>query len=59
MTYEEIKTNPEVLALLKKGNSNLGVLGYTDHSIAHCTLVAERASHILKQLGYPEHCGYV
>ena len=55
MTYEEIKTNPEVLALLKKGNSNLGVLGYTDHSIAHCTLVAERASHILKQLGYPEH----
>ena len=55
MTYEEIKKNPEVLALLKKGNENLGVLGFTDHSIAHCVLVADRAAHILKVLGYSEH----
>ncbi len=55
MTYEEIKNNPEVLALLEKGNQNLGVLGFTDHSIAHCTLVAERAANILKSLGYAEH----
>lgn len=55
MTYEEIKQNPEVLALLKKGNENLGVLGYTDHSIAHCVLVADRAAHILKVLGFSEH----
>ena len=55
MTYEEIKKNPEVLALLEKGNQNLGVLGFTDHSLAHCVLVAERAAHILKTLGYSEH----
>ena len=55
MTYEEIKKNPEVLALLKKGNENLGVMGFTDHSIAHCVLVAERAAQILRQLGYSEH----
>ncbi len=55
MTYEEIKKNPEVLALLKKGNDNLGVLGFTDHSLAHCVLVADRAAHILKALGYSEH----
>ena len=55
MTYEEIKKNPEVAALLKKGNENLGVMGFTDHSIAHCTLVAERAGQILKLLGYSEH----
>ena len=55
MTYEEIRKNPEVLALLEKGNENLGVMGYTDHSIAHCVLVAERAAHILKVLGYSEH----
>lgn len=55
MTYETIKKNPEVRALLEKGNENLGVLGFTDHSIAHCVLVAERAAHILKVLGYSEH----
>lgn len=55
MTYEEIRKNPEVLALLKKGNDNLGVLGFTDHSLAHCVLVADRAAHILKALGYSEH----
>lgn len=55
MTYEEMKKNPEVCALLEKGNQNLGVLGYTDHSMGHCVLVAERAASILKALGYGEH----
>ena len=50
--YEEIKQNPEVLAYLKKADDNLQVLGYTDHSAAHTTLVAERAAKILKALGY-------
>ena len=27
MTYQEIRKNEEVLAFLKKGNDNLGVLG--------------------------------
>ena len=54
MTYEEIKNHPEVVALLEKGNHDLGVLGYTDHSMAHCALVAERAAYILRKLGYSE-----
>ena len=54
MTYQEIKKNEEVRAYLKKGNDNLGVLGYTDHSEAHCAVVAERAGLILKKLEYPE-----
>ncbi len=55
MTYEEIKKNEEVLALIKKGNANLHVLGFTDHSEAHTSLVAERAAMILKEFGYSEH----
>lgn len=55
MTYGYILHHPEVLALLDRGNHDLGVLGYTDHSRAHCALVAERAGYILRQLGYPEH----
>lgn len=54
MTYEEIKNNAEVAALLEFGNRNLGVLGFTDHSAAHCELVAERAAYILRKLGYSE-----
>ena len=55
MTYEEIKKHPEVVALLERGDYNLGVLGFTDHSMAHCVLVAERAAYILRKLGYSEH----
>lgn len=54
MTYKEIKNNEEVLALIKKGNANLDVLGYTDHSQAHTALVAENASRILRVFGYSE-----
>ena len=55
MTYEEIKKHPEVVALLERGDYNLGVLGFTDHSMAHCVLVAERAAYILRKLGYSDH----
>ena len=55
ITYQEIRENEEVQAYLKKGNENLGVLGYTDHSAVHCTLVAEEAGRILRELGYSEH----
>jgi metal-dependent HD superfamily phosphatase/phosphodiesterase len=54
MTYESIRNHPEVLALLAKGDHDLGVLGYTDHSTAHTALVADRAAYILRRLGYSE-----
>ena len=52
MKYKDITENEEVLALIAKGNENLGVLGYTDHSEVHAALVAERAANILEILGY-------
>ncbi len=55
MTYREILKNEEVNAYIKKGNANLDVLGFTDHSQAHSALVAERAAEILQKLGYGEH----
>ena len=55
MTYKEIRSNEEVNALLQKGNQNLGLLGFTDHSQAHCVRVADTAGHILKKFGYDAH----
>ena len=54
MISDNIRKHPEVLALLERGNYNLGVMGFTDHSMAHCALVADRAAYILKALGYSE-----
>lgn len=54
MLYEQIKNNEEIRALIKKGNDNLGILGYTDHSEAHTALVAEHAAKILAEFGYGE-----
>ena len=55
MTYKDIQKNEVVNAYIQKGNDNLGVLGYTDHSSGHSSLVAERAASILTELGYDEH----
>ena len=54
MYYEKVKNHPEVQALLARGDHDLGVLGFTDHSMAHCALVADRAAYILRKLGYSE-----
>lgn len=54
MIYQEIRKNEEVKELIKKGNANLYVLGFTDHSEAHTSLVAERAAMILEKFGYSE-----
>lgn len=55
MDFKHIKENKEVQAFLRKADANLGVIGYTDHSAKHCTLVAERAGRILKKFEYGEH----
>lgn len=52
--YKEIRNNEEILAYIRKGNANLQVLGFTDHSIAHSGLVADRAAYILSEMGYSE-----
>ncbi len=55
MNFKDIRNHPEVCALLERGNQNLGVLGFTDHSEAHCLLVAERAAYVLRKLNFDEH----
>lgn len=53
MKYQDIRKSQEICEWIKKGDENLGILGFTDHSRAHCTVVAEQAERILKKLGYP------
>lgn len=54
MTFEQIKNNPAVRTYVKSADESLAVLGFTEHSFAHVTTVAEKAGYILDTMGYPE-----
>ncbi len=53
MTYEQIRRDPAVNVYIAQADATLAALGYTEHSFAHVTQVAELAGEILQTLGYP------
>lgn len=55
VTFEEIKKNPRLRTFITAADKSLEKLGYTEHSFAHVTKVAEKAGEILEVLGYDEH----
>ena len=55
ITLEAIKQNAAVRTYIEKADEVLRALGYTEHSFAHVTKVAEVAGELLKKLGYDEH----
>lgn len=54
MTYEEIKKDEAVRVYIAQADQTLAALGFTEHSFAHVTKVAQTAGYILESLGYPE-----
>ena len=54
MTYNEIKKNKAIHNYIKAADESLASLGFTEHSFAHVTAVAEKAGYILDTLGYSE-----
>ena len=54
LTYEEIVKNESIKTYIRKADESLVALGYTEHSFAHVTRVANTAGNILTTLGYPE-----
>lgn len=55
LTFEEIKHNPTINQYIKKADESLISLGFTEHSFAHVTKVAETSAYILKTLEFDEH----
>ena len=55
MTYEEVKSNKTINTYIQRADESLVALGYTEHSFAHVTKVAETAGYILETLAYPAH----
>ncbi|MGE4213490.1 MAG: HD domain-containing protein [Anaerotignaceae bacterium] len=54
LTYEEIRSNEAINTYIRKADESLVALGFTEHSFAHVTRVAETARYILQTLGYPQ-----
>lgn len=54
MTYQHIKQNPAIKVYIAQADASLRALGFTEHSFAHVTAVAETAAYLLETLGYPE-----
>lgn len=54
MTYNEIRKNNDIRNYIKAADSSLAALGFTEHSFAHVTAVAEKAGYILQTIGYSE-----
>ena len=54
ITYEQIKNNEAIKTYIQSADEALKELGFTEHSFAHVTYVAEKAAYILETLGYPE-----
>jgi len=55
MTFQEIARNENVRTYIQRADESLVALGYTEHSFAHVTHVAQMAGNILSTLGYDEH----
>ncbi len=54
VSLADVQAHPMVKTFIEFGNQHLGVMGYTEHSFRHATLVANIASNILARLGHPE-----
>jgi len=52
LTFEAIRNNEEIRAYIEKGNANLGVMGFTEHYLAHAMKASQTASGILAELGF-------
>ena len=54
MTYDEVKKDKAVRVYIAQADASMEALGFTEHSFAHVSRVAEIAGDILSSLNYPE-----
>ena len=52
LTFAQLKTNETIRTYIQRADESLVALGFTEHSFAHVTLVAEMAGYIMDTLGY-------
>ncbi len=51
LTFNKISKNADVLTMLKELDTQLGIIGYTEHGVRHAKWVGRTAQKVIKQLG--------
>ena len=54
LTYYDITKNESIKTYIIRADESLDALGFTEHSFAHVTLVAETAGYLLKTMGHDD-----
>lgn len=54
ITLEEMKKDKAIQTYIQRADESLKALGFTEHSFAHVTKVAETAGYILETLGFSQ-----
>ena len=54
MTYDQVRQDAAVKVYIAQADASMDALGFTEHSFAHVSRVAEIAGSILSALNYPE-----
>lgn len=55
ITFHDIKNNETIKTYITQADNSLIALGYTEHSFAHVSTVANTARYILETLGFSKH----
>ena len=59
LTFEDVKNNPTIRTYIQRADESLIALGFTEHSFAHVTLVAETAGYILRTVELARIAGFL
>ncbi len=54
MNFETVKNDPDIRTYILKADEALSALGYTEHSLPHATVVAQKAGDLLQVLDYED-----
>ena len=55
MTFQQIASSEDIRTYISRADESLIALGYTEHSFAHVTHVAQTVKYILENLGFDAH----
>lgn len=54
VTFEQVKSDPEVNAFIAQSDKSMEAIGYTKHGVRHVSHVAKAARKLLRDIGYDE-----
>lgn len=52
ISFDQIRADEKINTYIRQADASMRAMGYTEHSFAHVTRCADRASRLLEQLGY-------